>query len=168
MQRRCKNCGKVFNVGAYGEEYCPYCGTVLDDKSRQKIRNYEYFWKRYFIPLLLGIILVIAVVVWAVSPKTTTPDFETQITRVTSELKDVGSLETFISIYGTLKANVECRKVRITCEVYSKYDLLVCVPAGVFEIKKGQTIEFNVFARPQNSGDLDTPLHVITSVSIVN
>jgi uncharacterized membrane protein YvbJ len=48
MQKKCKNCGKYFNVGAFGEEYCPYCGTVLDKEDRQKIRNHEYFWKRTF------------------------------------------------------------------------------------------------------------------------
>ncbi len=62
MWRKCKNCGKWFNVGAFSVEHCPYCGQVLDDNSRKKIRNREYFWKRTIFIILgcvvLGIILI--------------------------------------------------------------------------------------------------------------
>lgn len=59
MERKCKSCGKWFNVGAFSEEYCPYCGTVLDKEDRQKIKNRDYFLKRYLLPII--IVSVIAV-----------------------------------------------------------------------------------------------------------
>ncbi len=62
MEKKCKNCGKYFDVGEFSEEYCPYCGTVLDKKDRDEIRNREYFWKRYGLGIIVGSIILITLV----------------------------------------------------------------------------------------------------------
>lgn len=55
MRKKCNGCGKSFNVGAFGEEHCPYCGQVLENEDRQNIRNRKYFWEHSFWMILLGI-----------------------------------------------------------------------------------------------------------------
>lgn len=91
--------------------------------------------------------------------------FNVNITQVQTELKDYSygsatDYETVISVYGTVKANVECEKIKVSCDVYSKYDKKICSPAGTFNIKNGQTISFNIYALPQNSGHLDKPYRI--------
>ncbi len=62
MRRKCQNCGKWFNTGAFSEEYCPYCGTVLCDNDRKKIRNREYFWKHTF-PIIFGCLFFAVIII---------------------------------------------------------------------------------------------------------
>lgn len=39
---KCKNCGKNFNTTAFGDTYCPYCGTKVSKEDEEKIRQFEY------------------------------------------------------------------------------------------------------------------------------
>lgn len=162
MDRKCKNCGKTFNVGAFSEEYCPYCGAVLEEKDRQKIRNREYFWKKYALGLFALIVIIVWIIVsFAVPKEKDNLQFEVNFTQLRSELKtNVGGMgaETVISVYGTVKAYVDCTKINITCIVYNKFNEIVCVPAGVFSINNGETIIFKIYAEPTNLRYLDTPL----------
>lgn len=54
--KKCKYCGKKFNVVSYGEEYCPYCGAVLDKEEREEIREKTY--TKYYYYKLLGIVIL--------------------------------------------------------------------------------------------------------------
>ena len=39
---KCKHCGKNFNTTAFGDTYCPYCGTKVSKEDEEKIRYFEY------------------------------------------------------------------------------------------------------------------------------
>lgn len=122
---------------------------------------------------VISLLLFICVLFSSCSLVDNKKDFNINITRMMKELKDysygqASNIETVISIYGIVTANVNCNRIKISCDVYSKYNQKVCSPIGLFNIQNGQSIEFNIFARPQNSGHLDTPLHTANiKVSIV-
>lgn len=62
MIKKCKNCGRRFNTGTFSEEYCPYCGTMLDEKDRKKVRDREYFFRNTFF-IILGCLLFASIMV---------------------------------------------------------------------------------------------------------
>ena len=59
MRKKCNYCGKKFNATAFGEEYCPYCGSVLSEHDRQKIRKIMYYEKKIIFAFTLIFLLAI-------------------------------------------------------------------------------------------------------------
>lgn len=43
MEKKCPKCKRWFDTGEFAEEYCPYCGQVLSEADREKIRRKDYF-----------------------------------------------------------------------------------------------------------------------------
>ena len=63
MEKKCPKCKRWFNAGAFAEEYCPYCGQVLSDVDREKIRQRDYFFRRIFPFILVATLIIISMVV---------------------------------------------------------------------------------------------------------
>ena len=53
MWKKCDRCGRCFNMGAFGEVHCPYCGAKVDKKTENKVRTREQIMK-YWLALLIG------------------------------------------------------------------------------------------------------------------
>lgn len=66
MEKKCPKCKRWFNTGEFAEEYCPYCGQVLNETDREKIRQRDYFFRRSFPSILVATIIIIFIVVFAI------------------------------------------------------------------------------------------------------
>ena len=64
MEKKCPKCKRWFDTGEFAEEYCPYCGQVLSEADREKIRRRDYFFRRFLPSILVAAILMIFIVVF--------------------------------------------------------------------------------------------------------
>lgn len=61
MMYKCQSCGKWFKADDSLDEFCPYCGQVLPQNKRNKLRKSEYFLRvklKWIIVILIMIIFI--------------------------------------------------------------------------------------------------------------